>query len=180
MVDSATRTTIQKIPLLRTRAGPLDGDQWNTRLKEEYRALIKYVQINKEADNDWFVIESADEQGTLWKGKCWFIHEMERYEFEMEFEIPVGYPTSPIEIQLPKLDGKTPKMYRGGKICLTVHFKPLWAKNVPHFGIAHAMALGLAPWLAAEVPILVDAGVIFKTGADTVISENKSDLIVDE
>jgi len=20
-------------------------------------------------------------------------------------------------------------MYRGGKICLTVHFKPLWAKN---------------------------------------------------
>jgi hypothetical protein len=34
---------------------------------------------------------------------------------------------------------------------LTLHFTPLWAKNVPKFGIAHALALGLAPWLAAEV-----------------------------
>lgn len=34
---------------------------------------------------------------------------------------------------------------RGGKICLTDHFKPLWARNVPHFGIAHAMALGVSP-----------------------------------
>lgn len=30
----------------------------------------------------------------------------------------------------------------------------------PHFGIAHAMCLGLAPWLAAEVPYMVEAGVI--------------------
>ena len=34
--------------------------------------------------------------------------------------------------------------YRGGKICLTDHFKPLWARNVPRFGIAHAMALGVS------------------------------------
>jgi hypothetical protein len=33
------------------------------------------------------------------------------------------------EIELPELEGKTAKMYRGGKICLTIHFKPLWAKN---------------------------------------------------
>ena len=33
---------------------------------------------------------------------------------------------------------------RGGKICLTDHFKPLWARNVPKFGIAHAMALGVS------------------------------------
>lgn len=32
---------------------------------------------------------------------------------------------------------------RGGKICLTDHFKPLWARNVPKFGIAHALALGV-------------------------------------
>ncbi|KAG5543746.1 hypothetical protein RHGRI_016488 [Rhododendron griersonianum] len=31
-------------------------------------------------------------------------------------------------------------MYRGGKICLTVHFEPLWAENC-HFD---------AFWLAAE------------------------------
>jgi ufm1-conjugating enzyme 1 len=80
-------------------------------------------------------------------------------------------------------------MYRGGKICLTIHFKPLWAKNryatliapcavplhrrcvagvltvtaipcSPHFGIAHAMCLGLAPWMAAEIPFMVEEGVI--------------------
>lgn len=45
---------------------------------------------------------------------------------------------------IPELDGKTAKMYRGGKICMTDHFKPLWARNVPKFGIAHAMALGVS------------------------------------
>ena len=54
------------------------------------------------------------------------------------------YPSTAIEIALPELDGKTAKMYRGGKICLTDHFKPLWAKNVPKFGIAHAFALGVS------------------------------------
>ena len=120
--------------------------------------------------------------------------------------------------------GKTAKMYRGGAICLTVHFKPLWAKNrcslpaqgrsslkrklcphvshraaspveaschalqvcapaqrlsqeqsrkhnmswlsapllacSPRFGIGHAMCLGLAPWMAAEIPHMADNGVI--------------------
>lgn len=74
-------------------------------------------------------------------------------------------------------------MYRGGKICLTDHFKPLWARNVPKFGIAHAMALGvrfpflniffiiteivlnicifqLSPWLAVEIPDLIEKGII--------------------
>lgn len=53
------------------------------------------------------------------------------------------YPTTAPEIALPELDGKTAKMYRGGKICLSDHFKPLWARNVPKFGIGHAMALGV-------------------------------------
>jgi ufm1-conjugating enzyme 1 len=56
----------------------------------------------------------------------------------------VTYPTTAPEIALPELDGKTAKMYRGGKICLSDHFKPLWARNVPKFGIAHAMALGVS------------------------------------
>jgi ufm1-conjugating enzyme 1 len=33
----------------------------------------------------------------------------------------------------------------------------LKGKNVPHFGIAHSLALGLAPWLAAEIPHLIDS-----------------------
>ena len=52
------------------------------------------------------------------------------------------------------------QMYRGGKICLTDHFKPLWGRNVPRFGIAHALALGLAPWGAVEIPDLVAKGAI--------------------
>lgn len=60
------------------------------------------------------------------------------------FQIPVTYPATAPEIALPDLDGKTAKMFRGGKICLTDHFKPLWSRNVPKFGIAHAMALGVS------------------------------------
>lgn len=69
--------------------------------------------------------------------KCNFI-------FVINSKIPVTYPATAPEIALPELDGKTAKMYRGGKICLTDHFKPLWGRNVPRFGIAHAMALGVS------------------------------------
>ena len=47
----------------------------------------------------------------------------------LQFDIPATYPTTAPEIEIPELEGKTAKMYRGGKICLTIHFKPLWAKN---------------------------------------------------
>ena len=36
---------------------------------------------------------------------------------------------------------------------MTDHFKPLWARNVPRFGIAHAMSLGVSV-LRAEQSIL--------------------------
>jgi ufm1-conjugating enzyme 1 len=112
---------------------------------------------------------------------------LSRYEFEIEFDIPITYPKTAPEIgktlmqfqrfskfsAIPSLDGKTAKMYRGGKICLSDHFKPLWARNVPKFGIAHVLTLGLGPvrtirrlintlfqWLAVEVPALVERGVI--------------------
>eukprot|EP01123_Difflugia_compressa_P008651 TRINITY_DN2634_c0_g1_i1.p1 TRINITY_DN2634_c0_g1~~TRINITY_DN2634_c0_g1_i1.p1 ORF type:complete len:164 (-),score=22.22 TRINITY_DN2634_c0_g1_i1:118-609(-) len=150
---SINKALVEKIPLLNVRASPRDA-KWVDRLAQEYASLIKYVQINKESDNDWFQIESNSD-GTRWFGKCWFIHEYVKYEFDVQFDIPVAYPTSAPEIELPELDGKTSKMYRGGKICLTDHFYPLWARNVPHFGVAHALALGLGPWLAAEVPDLV-------------------------
>jgi len=118
------------------------------------------MEINKQQDNDWLRLEASNPLGTRWQGKCWFIYNYLKYEFDLEFDIPVTYPATAPELVLPELEGKTEKMYRGGKICLTVHFKPLWARNVPHFGIAHALALGLAPWLATEVPNLVDTGMI--------------------
>nr|QBH72958.1 ubiquitin-fold modifier-conjugating enzyme 1 [Encarsia formosa] len=159
MVDETTKKTLSSIPLLKTKAGPRETNLWSQRLKEEYLSLIKFVENNKKADNDWFRLES-NEQGTKWYGKCWYIHNLMKYEFDVEFDIPVTYPTTAPEIALPELDGKTAKMYRGGKICMTDHFKPLWARNVPKFGLGHAMALGLGPWLAVEIPELIEKDLI--------------------
>ncbi|KAK9838833.1 hypothetical protein WJX74_004167 [Apatococcus lobatus] len=117
--DSGTKEAVKQIPLLTSIAGPRDKQEWQEkRLKQELQSLIKYIQLNKQTDSDWFTITS-NKDGTHWSGKCW-----------------------------------------GGKICLTVHFKPLWAKNSPHFGIAHALCLGLAPWLAAEIPYMIGEGAI--------------------
>ncbi|KAK4527051.1 hypothetical protein GAYE_SCF34G4972 [Galdieria yellowstonensis] len=158
-MDDRTKHTVQKLPLLTIRAGPRDKDKWNERLQEELNALIHYVKMNKEQDSDWFYID-CDETGIHWSGKCWYYLDNVRYEFELTFEIPVSYPTTPPELVLPELQGKTAKMYRGGKICQTVHFQPLWSRNVPRFGIAHCLALSLGPWLAAEVPEMVGRGVL--------------------
>lgn len=168
--DPTTKSTLTQIPLLSVKAGPRDGAAWTQRLKEEYKALIAYTSMNKAKDNDWFRISAANPEGTRWTGKCWYIHNLLKYEFDLQFDIPVTYPATAPELELPQLDGKTQKvfdfdfdftfwgfiylmdflflilwlwlcffnvllilksmqMYRGGKICLTVHFKPLWAKN---------------------------------------------------
>ena len=47
---------------------------------------FQYVQKNKESDNDWFRLES-NKEGTRWFGKCWYIHELLKYEFEVEFDV---------------------------------------------------------------------------------------------
>jgi ufm1-conjugating enzyme 1 len=155
MVDNSI---IDKIPTLNVNASPRDKN-WEERLKEEYIALIKYVKLLQEEDSEWFEV-NPDNSGIKWSGKCWYFYNFQKYEFKLQFEIPATYPASPIELELPELDGKTAKMYRGGKICLDIHFAPLWSKNTPKFGIAHALALALGPWLAAEIPYLVDEGVI--------------------
>ncbi|GMS89837.1 hypothetical protein PENTCL1PPCAC_12012, partial [Pristionchus entomophagus] len=158
-MDETAKNTLRAIPLCKTKAGPRDGDIWVARLGEELTAVIEFVKKNKENDSDWFRLE-CNADGTKWFGKCWYFHNMIKYEFDVEFDIPITYPVTAPEIALPELDGKTAKMYRGGKICLSEHFKPLWAKNVPKFGIAHAFSLGLAPWLAVEIPDLVEKGII--------------------
>lgn len=53
--------------------------------------LIEYIKMNKEEDNDWFTIESNCD-GTKWTGKCWIVHDLIRYEYKLEFEIPAAYP----------------------------------------------------------------------------------------
>lgn len=158
-MESNSNNIVEKIPLLKTNAGPKDKE-WDERLKEEFSALIQYIQLNQEDDSEWFEVNPIDSKGIKWEGKCWYFHNFQKYEFKLQFEIPATYPATPIELELPELDGKTPKMYRGGKICLDIHFSPLWSKKSPKFGIAHALALALGPWMAAEIPYLVDEGVI--------------------
>lgn len=158
-MDPRVKESVSRIPLMRTKAGPRDGEAWTQRLKEEYESLITFVENNKASDNHWFQLES-NAQGTRWYGKCWQFYKNSKYEFDMEFDLPVTYPQTAPEIALPALEGKTVKMYRGGKICMTTHFHPLWARNVPYFGISHALALGLGPWLSVEVPAMVEEGVL--------------------
>lgn len=49
---------VAAIPALKTNAGPRDTENWTTRVKEEYLALIQYIKQNKDRDNDWFKLES--------------------------------------------------------------------------------------------------------------------------
>jgi ufm1-conjugating enzyme 1 len=81
-MEQSFTSTLDRLPLLKTVAGPLDGDQWIERLKEEYMVLIEYIKMNKEADSDWFTIES-NADGTKWNGKCWLMHNLVRYEFDL-------------------------------------------------------------------------------------------------
>ena len=108
--DKGTKSVVGEIPLLSTRAGPRDGDAWRQRLKEEYRALIAYTSVNKSKDNDWFRIAAANPEGTRWEGTCWYVHNLRRYEFPLQFDIPVAYPEIAPEIELPTLDGKIHKV----------------------------------------------------------------------
>ena len=144
---SSIEEAANNIPLLTVHAGPKD-EKWKDRLKEELRAIITYVKSNKQQDNDWFKIEPSKD-GIRWQGVCSCTYNLVRYEFKLQFEVPATYPSSPIELELPELEGKTIKMYRGGKICQDIHFAPLWAKHSPKLGIAHALAMALGPWLAA-------------------------------
>ncbi|KAA6387357.1 MAG: putative Ubiquitin-fold modifier-conjugating enzyme 1 [Streblomastix strix] len=154
----------ENIKLLTTSASPRDGEKWIQRMVEEYKILVDYIAQNKEEGNDWISIES-NENGTTWNGTCKHVYKGLTYEFQFQFDIQVIYPSAPPELAIPELEGKTVKMYRGGKICLSSHFAPLWARNQPHYGIAHLLALGLAPWLAVEVPNLVEEGMIIHPSA---------------
>ena len=108
--DPNTKSALTQIPLLSIKAGPRDGAAWTQRLKEEYKALIAYTGMNKSKDNDWFRISAANAEGTRWTGKCWYVHNLLKYEFDLQFDIPVTYPLTAPEIELPQLDGKTHKV----------------------------------------------------------------------
>uniref|UniRef100_A0A915BE51 Ubiquitin-fold modifier-conjugating enzyme 1 n=1 Tax=Parascaris univalens TaxID=6257 RepID=A0A915BE51_PARUN len=79
-IDESIKQSLKAIPLMKTKAGPRDGDLWIQRLKEEFEALITFISNNKMADTDWFRLESNSD-GTKWFGKCWHYHNMLRCVF---------------------------------------------------------------------------------------------------
>ncbi|CAN6721130.1 unnamed protein product [Malus baccata var. baccata] len=70
---------------------------------------------------------SAKGIGTRWTGKCWYVYNLLKYKFDLQFNIPITYPATAPELELP----------------------------LPRFSMAHALCLGLAPWLAAFMLIRI-------------------------
>ena len=73
-------------PTATTSAPALSSHTSAARLRPQYQ------KVNKEAGNEWFAIES-NKTGTRWTGKVWCMHGMRKYEFDLEFELPVAYPS---------------------------------------------------------------------------------------
>lgn len=46
----------------------------------------QYVQSNKDSGTDWFRLES-NKEGTKWFGTCWCMHNLLKYEFQVEFDV---------------------------------------------------------------------------------------------
>ncbi|KAF5194025.1 Ubiquitin-fold modifier-conjugating enzyme [Thalictrum thalictroides] len=105
--DPNTKLTLTQIPLLTMKAGPRDGAAWMQRLKEEYKASIAYTGMNKSNDNDWFRISTANPKETRWTGKCWYVHNLLKYELDLQFDMLVTYLSTAPEIELPELDGNS-------------------------------------------------------------------------
>jgi len=51
---------------------------------QELQALIHYINMNKATDVDWFTIKPTNKDGTHWQGKCWYVHELIKYEFDFQ------------------------------------------------------------------------------------------------
>ena len=63
---------------------PLDTPLHVPHILQELQALIKYIEINKATDLDWFTIKPTNKDGTHWQGKCWYVHELIKYEFDFQ------------------------------------------------------------------------------------------------
>lgn len=48
--------------------------------------IFQYVQNNKDSGSDWFRLES-NKEGTKWFGKCWYMHNLLKFEFDVEFDV---------------------------------------------------------------------------------------------
>ena len=42
-MEANVQDSLEKLPFIKTNAGPRDGEAWIERLKEEYTVLIEYI-----------------------------------------------------------------------------------------------------------------------------------------
>jgi ufm1-conjugating enzyme 1 len=105
---SIDKALVQKIPLLTASAGPRDTE-WIQRLEQEYAALIKVGEIYlishcisscnstrskimtgselSPTKTEQGRSNSANRNTFRWFGKCWFVHNYEKYEFTVQFDV---------------------------------------------------------------------------------------------
>ncbi|KAB2634359.1 ubiquitin-fold modifier-conjugating enzyme 1-like [Pyrus ussuriensis x Pyrus communis] len=98
---------------------------------------FEYTQMNKSSDNE----------GTQWTGKCWYVYNLLKYEQKIRMH----------GLTYSNLFGKSLMQTNNVLICLIKH---VWSYR-PRFGMAHALCLGLAPWLAAFMLIRIAHGFSF-------------------
>lgn len=127
---------------------------------EELQALVALVELLKSSHSEWFELSPDNKQGTEWSGQCWTMVDSQKHRFNVTIKLPATYPAAPPEIYLPQLTNTTVKMFKDGRICTESHFTPLWLRNTPGFGIAHALMFGLSTWLNVEIANLVSTGLL--------------------
>jgi len=65
--------------------------------------------MNKASDNDWFKISPNKDgiPGTKWQGTCWYIHELVKYEFTLQFEVKFNFLISNFHLDTCNLPANT-------------------------------------------------------------------------
>ncbi|KAG8507191.1 Ubiquitin-fold modifier-conjugating enzyme 1 [Galemys pyrenaicus] len=99
-----------------------------------------------------FVSEILRRVSVIWK--CWYFHDLLKYEFDIEFYIPITYPTTAPEIAVPELDGKTEDVQEWQSMSdfqasVDLDRAQVWTSGS-----------GASPWLVVESPDVIQKDAI--------------------
>ncbi|RXH71524.1 hypothetical protein DVH24_018879 [Malus domestica] len=122
---------------------------------------FEYTQMNKSNDNDWFRISAANPKGTRWTGKCWYVYTSSSTSSISSSISPS--PTPPPHLNSSSLTRRQDPKGRPYFDFTIFPLPPFLFSDCnlsplisgPRFGMAHALCLGLAPWLAAFMLIRI-------------------------
>ncbi|KAK1858862.1 hypothetical protein I4F81_001462 [Pyropia yezoensis] len=164
-----------QLPPLTVKAGPL-AEGWPARHQEELATFAAAVEVNRQSQREWFSITPND-TGTRWTGTCWAYFLNRRFQLDVVLTLPPAFPLEPPAVALPALAAATAAAAAtattatttaatsagadaDGRVLPSAQFADAWARRAPAWGVVHALAAGLGPWLAVHVPDLVAQGVV--------------------